>query len=84
MKKKVDEGRDQEENEAGLCARCVWSRVVVSDRGSRFWLCERGVMGEAGFVKYPRLPVVRCGGLGSGAGTAGRFWHLGGQSDYRF
>lgn len=26
-------------------------------------MCERGLRGEPGYVKYPPLPVVRCEGL---------------------
>lgn len=25
-------------------------------------MCERGLRGEAGYTKYPRLPVMRCAG----------------------
>lgn len=38
-------------------------RVVRSGRGSVFAMCERGLRKEPGFVKYPRLPVLRCGGF---------------------
>jgi hypothetical protein len=30
-------------------------------RGSRFWRCTRAET-DARFVRYPRLPVVRCAG----------------------
>ncbi len=48
---------------AGWCARCAEHRVVRSGRGSTFVMCERGLRGEAGYVKYPPLPVLRCDGL---------------------
>lgn len=46
----------------GLCGACAHVRAVRSGRGSLFLLCERGLRKEPGFAKYPRLPVVRCGG----------------------
>lgn len=46
----------------GLCASCAHVRVIRSGRGSIFLMCERGLRQEAGFAKYPRLPVVRCAG----------------------
>ncbi len=45
----------------GLCAMCIRSRRIASDQGSEFWLCRRGLT-EPEFAKYPRLPVMRCGG----------------------
>ncbi len=47
---------------AGLCGTCAHVRVIRSGRGSVFLMCERGLRKEAGFTKYPRLPVVRCSG----------------------
>lgn len=35
---------------------------MVSDRGSEFWLCRRGLT-EPAFLKYPKLPVLRCRGF---------------------
>jgi hypothetical protein len=46
---------------AGLCADCQNARRISSDRGSRFYLCERG-LSDRKFPKYPRLPVVVCPG----------------------
>lgn len=48
---------------AGLCAACRHSRVIVSAKGSEFWLCERSKLEPQRFSKYPPLPVVRCAGL---------------------
>jgi len=45
----------------GLCADCRYMRRVESDRGSTFFLCERSATDPA-FPKYPRLPVLQCGG----------------------
>jgi hypothetical protein len=45
----------------GLCATCAHQRMIRSGRGSTFSMCERGLTEEA-FEKYPRLPVLRCGG----------------------
>ena len=47
---------------AGLCAACAHARTVTSARGSTFWRCalyER----DPRFAKYPRLPVLACGGF---------------------
>lgn len=46
----------------GLCAACVYARTIVSERGSEFWLCRRGLTDPA-FAKYPGLPVTICGGF---------------------
>jgi hypothetical protein len=45
----------------GLCLTCRFSRVIVSDRGSRFYFCERSKT-DPRFPKYPPLPVVACTG----------------------
>lgn len=47
---------------SGLCATCHHARKMVSDRGSEFWLCRRGLT-EPEFLKYPKLPVLRCRGF---------------------
>ena len=48
----------------GLCSRCVNMRVVASDRGSRFILCELSRTDDR-FPRYPRLPVIACAGFGA-------------------
>lgn len=45
----------------GLCMDCKHMRRVVSERGSTFYMCQRGLR-EPGFLKYPRLPVLECRG----------------------
>ena len=45
----------------GLCAACTHVRPIANDRGSVFYLCERGLR-EARWAKYPRLPVLQCTG----------------------
>ena len=45
--------------DAGLCGTCAHSRVIRSDRGSVFYLCELS-RDDARFPKYPRLPVLAC------------------------
>jgi hypothetical protein len=45
----------------GLCADCRFKRLIESDRGSIFYLCERSAA-DASFAKYPRLPVLQCRG----------------------
>jgi hypothetical protein len=47
---------------AGLCAQCRHARIVRSDRGSVFYLCQRALT-DASFPKYPRLPVMVCLGF---------------------
>jgi len=37
--------------------------VIVSAKQSEFWLCERSTLEPKRFVKYPRLPVLRCAGF---------------------
>ena len=45
----------------GLCATCRHMRVIRSDRGSVFYLCELSKVDQR-FPKYPRLPVLSCSG----------------------
>jgi len=45
----------------GLCSGCVWVRVIVNRRDSRFYLCDRSRQ-DPRFPRYPRLPVLRCPG----------------------
>jgi hypothetical protein len=45
----------------GLCDTCRFQRIVRSGRGSVFTLCERSKI-DAGFPKYPRVPVTECRG----------------------
>ena len=49
----------------GLCAKCVRSKEIRSDRGSLFTLCTRGLTDPA-WPKYPRLPVLQCTGFEAG------------------
>jgi hypothetical protein len=56
----------------GLCATCAHARTTTTARGSTFYRCARAES-DARFVRYPRLPVVRCGGFeeaGVGASVA--------------
>ena len=48
-----------------LCDSCRWLRQIVTPKGSRFLLCERS-KADADYPKYPRQPVVRCGGYQPG------------------
>ena len=45
----------------GLCADCRFARIVESDRGSTFYLCQQSLT-DPSFPKYPRLPVLSCSG----------------------
>jgi hypothetical protein len=58
----MDTDHDLEERtRVGLCLTCQFSRVIVSDRASRFYLCERSKT-DPRFPKYPPLPVLACVG----------------------
>ncbi len=50
-----------ERPDPGLCADCRHHRVVETRRGSRFHLCGRS-REDAGYARYPALPVLRCPG----------------------
>ncbi|MGA2697388.1 MAG: hypothetical protein ABSE92_15100 [Terriglobales bacterium] len=45
----------------GLCADCIHSSKITSDRGSVFYLCQLALT-DSRFAKYPRLPVLSCPG----------------------
>jgi hypothetical protein len=51
-----------ESDRAGLCATCKHARLIVSDRGSVFYLCQLSKT-DPRFPKYPRLPVLACAGF---------------------
>jgi len=53
--------------DAGLCDRCEHQRVVNNTRGSAFSLCERSKT-DAGFPRYPKLPLLSCPGFEPRAG----------------
>ncbi len=55
-------GEDDLRLRAGLCADCVHARRVESARGSFFLLCELSATNPE-FPRYPRLPVIQCGGF---------------------
>lgn len=44
-----------------LCDTCRHCRIIQSDRGSIFLLCELSFTDPA-FPKYPPLPVLECRG----------------------
>jgi hypothetical protein len=48
--------------DAGLCGVCLHARRIESAQGSVFYLCELSFT-DTGFAKYPRLPVLSCGGF---------------------
>jgi hypothetical protein len=45
-----------------LCDSCRHQQVVPNTRGSVFSLCRRSRDEPERYPRYPRLPVVRCGG----------------------
>jgi hypothetical protein len=46
---------------AGLCDTCRFVRIITSDRGSRFVMCELS-KADPRFRRYPALPVLACDG----------------------
>lgn len=48
-------------NRWGLCATCRHARVITSDRGSRFVMCDLSRT-DTRFARYPAVPVVACPG----------------------
>ena len=59
-----------EEETAGLCARCRHVQIIVSDRGSRFYLCRMSLV-DPSFPRYPPIPVVACRGFTPAAPDVG-------------
>ena len=47
---------------AGLCARCVHARRIVSGKGSVFVLCQ-AAESDPLLARYPRLPRLACHGF---------------------
>lgn len=45
----------------GLCENCHHVRIVRSDRGSIFYLCELSFT-DSRFKKYPTIPILNCSG----------------------
>jgi len=45
----------------GLCANCLHARLITSEKGSQFLLCQLSQT-DPTFSKYPRLPVLACSG----------------------
>ena len=56
--------KDNQRTRAGLCADCRFMRLIQSDRGSDFFLCQRSLT-DPSYPKYPRLPVLECPGYES-------------------
>jgi hypothetical protein len=57
-----DVPRQAEDERAGLCARCTHVQIVVSARGSRFYLCRMSLV-DPSFPRYPQIPVLACRGF---------------------
>jgi hypothetical protein len=64
----MPESPDPRPGSVGLCASCTHARVIESDRGSRFYFCERSKT-DVRFPRYPRLPLVTCIGYDEKACT---------------
>ena len=45
----------------GLCADCLYARLIESAKGSQFLLCQLS-QSDPSFPKYPRLPILACAG----------------------
>jgi len=56
-------GKEENKNPTnqGLCGECIHERIIQSDRGSMFVQCQLSFT-DPRFAKYPRLPVLTCGG----------------------
>ena len=52
---------EKEKLRVGLCFDCTYAKVIDTDHGSRFYLCQLSAT-DPKFPKYPRLPVVQCSG----------------------
>ena len=66
-----EEGNSRDAREAiGLCADCRFLRRQGTRRGAVFFRCGRADV-EAGFLRYPPLPVLECPGYERGAGGGG-------------
>ena len=48
--------------QAGLCDACLHQQLVRNTRGSVFSLCRRARAEPERYPRYPRLPVLGCGG----------------------
>ena len=46
---------------AGLCDSCIHKKIIRSERGPEFLLCELSKT-DPRFRKYPPLPVLVCDG----------------------
>ncbi|MFA6240297.1 MAG: hypothetical protein WC655_05185 [Candidatus Hydrogenedentales bacterium] len=48
--------------DVGLCRSCVYARrIAPPGRTKAYWRCGMSDK-DAGYAKYPRLPVMKCGG----------------------
>ena len=56
---------------AGLCGTCIHARRIESATGSVFLLCRLSTV-DPSFVRYPALPVLRCGGFNATIPAASR------------
>jgi hypothetical protein len=65
----MSSGKEENKNSTnqGLCGDCVHERIVKSDRESVFVQCQLSFTDQR-FAKYPRLPVLTCGGYAKKSG----------------
>ena len=54
---------------AGLCATCAHVQIVVSGRGSTFYLCRLSAS-DPRYPRYPPIPVLSCAGFRPQAAAA--------------
>ena len=50
-----------ETDRVGLCCSCQQVRLILTDRGTVFYMCQLSAT-DPRFPKYPRLPVHQCSG----------------------
>ena len=60
----VEKSAEKSAESVGLCFHCRNARVIRSDRGSIFYLCQLSKT-DASCAKYPALPVRECRGYQS-------------------
>ena len=56
---------------AGLCETCRNARIIAAQTGSTFYRCQLSAT-DMRYPKYPRIPVLRCGGYVAQDGAAAK------------
>jgi len=56
---------------SGLCPGCANVQVIISGKGSRFYLCRLSYA-DPRFPRYPPVPVIECAGFVAATGDTMR------------